>query len=118
MTFNIDLTDFRSAERGSGINRDRPSSVLGISLYSVELDQPTFFLVDELGEMAGDSADESGVMLDTKDDLGDPPPKRRSIRLGFRSLRFDSRGGVGGLAGRVGNGNLAVDGSPMAAREV
>jgi hypothetical protein len=102
---------------GSGGRRPRPSK-LGISLYCVASDHPTFFRVDEPGETTGDSAEDCGVMFDNGFGLGEPPKKRRSISPGFFSLRLDSRGGVGGLAARVGDIDLEDDGSPMATRAV
>jgi hypothetical protein len=57
-------------------------------------------------------------MFDTIAGLGDAPPKTRSMSPDFVSLRLDSRGGVGGLAARVGNIDLLDDDSPMATRAV
>lgn len=71
---------------------------------------------DVFGDVTGISADELGVIVGAEDlrALGSPR-KNRVIKLAFGSLRWDSRGGVGGLAMSSGNGVLVGGGSTMAA---
>jgi hypothetical protein len=113
--FKIDFEGFRSADGGKGGSGSLLSSGVGNSLYSVELDQPTLFrTANVFGEAAGDSAEESGVM-DEGFFEADSPYQKRLMNPAFPSFRFDSRGGVGGLAGSVGSNEPVGDGSTMAA---